>query len=251
MQLKDLAGILPVERTAFSDMEVTGISSDSRQVRSGVLFFALPGTKADGAAYAADATERGAAAIVAGEGSSVGGLSVPVLSVKDARRALALSSARFYGRQPQTMVAVTGTSGKTSVAAFTRQIWEQAGLAAASIGTTGVVAPGRNEYGSLTTPDPIALHRLLAELANSGVMHGAMEASSHGLDQRRLDGVKLSAAAFTNLGRDHMDYHPTVEHYHRAKLRLFDTLLPKGTPAVIFADDPWSEPTLQAVEEAG
>jgi UDP-N-acetylmuramoyl-L-alanyl-D-glutamate--2,6-diaminopimelate ligase len=148
------------------------------------------------------------------------------------------------------MVAVTGTSGKTSVASFTRQIWEQAGLAAASIGTTGVVAPGRNEYGSLTTPDPVALHVLLAELAADGVTHGAMEASSHGLDQRRLDGVRLAAAGFTNLGRDHMDYHPTVELYLKAKLRLFDTLLPQGAPAVIFADDPWSEPTIAAAQAA-
>ncbi|TJW40390.1 MAG: UDP-N-acetylmuramoyl-L-alanyl-D-glutamate--2,6-diaminopimelate ligase [Mesorhizobium sp.] len=251
MQLKDLAGILPVEGTASPDLEVTGISSDSRQVGPGVVFFAFAGTKADGAAYAADAASRGAAAIVAGKGSAVAGLSVPVIAVDDPRLALALSAARFFGRQPRTMVAVTGTSGKTSVAAFTRQIWEQAGFAAASIGTTGVVAPGRNEYGSLTTPDPVALHRMLKELADAGVSHASMEASSHGLDQRRLDGVKLAAGGFTNLGRDHMDYHPTVEDYLGAKLRLFDTLLPKGAPAVIFADDPWSEPTIKAARAAG
>ncbi|MER9891502.1 UDP-N-acetylmuramoyl-L-alanyl-D-glutamate--2,6-diaminopimelate ligase [Mesorhizobium sp. M0119] len=251
MKLKNLAGILPVEGTASFDMEVTGISSDSRQVTRGVVFFALTGSKADGAAYAADAASRGAAAIVVGKGSAVAGLPVPVLVVDDPRLALALSAARFFGKQPQTMVAVTGTSGKTSVAAFTRQIWEQAGLVAASIGTTGVVAPGRNEYGSLTTPDPVALHRLLKELAEAGVTHASMEASSHGLDQRRLDGVKLAAGGFTNLGRDHMDYHPTVEDYHRAKLRLFDALLPKGAPAIIFADDPWSEPTIKAARAAG
>jgi UDP-N-acetylmuramoyl-L-alanyl-D-glutamate--2,6-diaminopimelate ligase len=251
MKLKDLTGILPVEGTASVDTEVTGISSDSRQVKPGVVFFALAGTKADGAAYAADAAARGAAAIVTGKGSAVAVPSVPVLTVDDTRLALALSAARYFGGQPQTMVAVTGTSGKTSVAAFTRQIWEQAGYAAASIGTTGVVAPGRNEYGSLTTPDPVALHQLLRELADAGVTHASMEASSHGLDQRRLDGVKLAAGGFTNLGRDHMDYHPTVEDYHRAKLRLFDTLLPKGAPAVIFADDPWSAPTIQAARAAG
>lgn len=251
MQLKELGGILPVEGTAFPDLEVTGISSDSRQVKPGVVFFALAGSKADGAAYAADAAKRGAAAVVAGRGSAIAGLSVPVLAVDDPRLALALSAARFFGNQPETMVAVTGTSGKTSVAAFTRQIWEQAGFAAASIGTTGVVAPGRNDYGSLTTPDPVALHLLLRELADAGVTHASMEASSHGLDQRRLDGVKLAAGGFTNLGRDHMDYHPTVEDYHRAKLRLFDTLLPKGSPAVIFADDPWSEPTIKAARTAG
>ncbi|TPK20302.1 UDP-N-acetylmuramoyl-L-alanyl-D-glutamate--2,6-diaminopimelate ligase [Mesorhizobium sp. B2-5-9] len=251
MKLKDLAGILPVEGTASADLEVTGISSDSRQVKPGVVFFALAGTKADGASYAADAARRGAAMIVLGKGSALADLPVPVLAVDDPRLALALSAARYFGKQPQTMVAVTGTSGKTSVAAFTRQIWEQAGYAAASIGTTGVVAPGRNEYGSLTTPDPVALHRLLRELADAGVTHASMEASSHGLDQRRLDGVKLSAGGFTNLGRDHMDYHPTIEDYHRAKLRLFDTLLPKGAPAVVFADDPWSEPTIKAARAAG
>ncbi|MBB6412030.1 UDP-N-acetylmuramoyl-L-alanyl-D-glutamate--2,6-diaminopimelate ligase [Mesorhizobium sangaii] len=249
MKLRDLAGILPVEGTASADLEVTGISSDSRQVKPGVVFFALAGTKADGATYATDAAQRGAAAIVAG--STIAGLPVPVLAVDDPRLALALSAARYFGKQPETMVAVTGTSGKTSVAAFTRQIWEQAGYAAASIGTTGVVAPGRNEYGSLTTPDPVALHQLLKELADAGVTHASMEASSHGLDQRRLDGVKLAAGGFTNLGRDHMDYHPTVEDYHRAKLRLFDSLLPKGAPAVIFADDPWSAPTIQAAHAAG
>lgn len=251
MHLRDLAGILPVEGTASRDVEVTGISSDSRQVKPGVVFFALAGSKADGTAYAADAAKRGAAAIVVGKASSVTGLSVPLLTVEDPRLALALSAARFFGKQPETMVAVTGTAGKTSVAAFTRQIWGQAGFAAASIGTTGVVAPGRNDYGSLTTPDPVALHQLLKELAEAGVTHASMEASSHGLDQRRLDGVKLAAGGFTNLGRDHMDYHPTVEDYHRAKLRLFDTLLPKGAPAVIFADDPWSFPTIKAAQAAG
>ncbi|MER9405693.1 UDP-N-acetylmuramoyl-L-alanyl-D-glutamate--2,6-diaminopimelate ligase [Mesorhizobium caraganae] len=251
MHLRDLAGILPVEGTSSRDLEVTGISSDSRQVKPGVVFFALAGSKADGAAYAADAAKRGAAAVVVGKASAIAGLSVPVLSVDDPRLALALSAARFFGKQPETMVAVTGTAGKTSVAAFTRQIWEQAGFAAASIGTTGVVAPGRNEYGSLTTPDPVALHQLLRELAEAGVTHASMEASSHGLDQRRLDGVKLAAGGFTNLGRDHMDYHPTVEDYHRAKLRLFDALLPKGAPAIIFADDPWSAPTVKAAQAAG
>ncbi|MER8414020.1 MULTISPECIES: UDP-N-acetylmuramoyl-L-alanyl-D-glutamate--2,6-diaminopimelate ligase [unclassified Mesorhizobium] len=251
MKLRDLAGILPVEGIASVDLEVTGISSDSRQVKPGVVFFALAGTKADGAVYAADAAARGAAAIVAGKGSTIAGLSVPLLAVDDPRLALALSAARYSGKQPEIMVAVTGTSGKTSVAAFTRQIWEQAGYAAASIGTTGVVAPGRNDYGSLTTPDPVALHQLLRELADAGVTHASMEASSHGLDQRRLDGVKLAAGGFTNLGRDHMDYHPTIEDYHRAKLRLFDTLLPKGAPAVIFADDPWSAPTIEAAQAAG
>ncbi|OQM77346.1 UDP-N-acetylmuramoyl-L-alanyl-D-glutamate--2,6-diaminopimelate ligase [Manganibacter manganicus] len=251
MKLKDLAGVLPAKGTSALDVDVAGLSADSRQIGPGMVFFALAGTKADGARFAADAVARGAVAVVAAPGAALEGLGVPVMSADDPRLALALSAARFFGRQPETMVAVTGTSGKTSVAAFTRQIWEHAGLAAASIGTTGVVAPGRNDYGSLTTPDPVALHRLLAELAEAGVTHAAMEASSHGLDQRRLDGVRLAAGAFTNLGRDHMDYHPTMEDYHRAKLRLFDTLLPKGAPAVIFADDAWSELTVRAARAAG
>src|SRR6185312_3701704 len=251
MKLRDLAGILPVNGGASGDLQIGGLGSDSRGIAAGDLFFALTGSKADGAAYAADAARRGAVAVVAGRGVPIGALSVPIIEVDDPRLALALSAARFFGAQPKTMVAVTGTSGKTSVASFTRQIWEQDGKAAASIGTTGVTAPGREEYGSLTTPDPVALHRLLKERADAGATHAAMEASSHGLDQRRLDGVRLSAGAFTNLGRDHMDYHPTIEDYHRAKMRLFEALLPKGAPAVIFADDPWSEPTEKAARRAG
>jgi UDP-N-acetylmuramoyl-L-alanyl-D-glutamate--2,6-diaminopimelate ligase len=251
MRVDDLTGIVPLHEAFPSDTEIAGLSSDSRAIQPGMLFFALAGAKADGAAFAADAASRGALAVVMAKGRANGALSVPAVEVDDPRRALALAAAKFYAAQPKTMVAVTGTSGKTSVAAFMRQIWEQAGYAAASIGTTGVDAPGRSEYGSLTTPDPVALHRLLAELAGAGVTHASMEASSHGLDQHRLDGVRLSAGAFTNLGRDHMDYHPTVEEYHAAKLRLFRDLLPKGAPAVIFADDPWSQATVDAAKAAG
>jgi UDP-N-acetylmuramoyl-L-alanyl-D-glutamate--2,6-diaminopimelate ligase len=250
MKLHDLAGILPVDDVRF-DAEITGVSADSRKIRPGAIFVAITGTRADGASFAADAVRRGAAAIVASGDAALGIDSIPVISVEDPRRALADLAARLYPRQPATMVAVTGTSGKTSVAAFTRQIWEQAGHRAASIGTTGVVAPGRNDYGGLTTPDPVELHELLTELSDAGVTHAAMEASSHGLDQRRLDRVRLAAGAFTNLGRDHLDYHPDMEEYHRAKLRLFDTLLPGGAPAVIFADDEWSGPTISAAEAAG
>lgn len=251
MLLKDFAGIFPFIPTDHMEAGVTGISADSRQIRPGYLFAALAGTKANGADFARDAVAGGAIAIIAEEGVSIGDIGAPVLNVPDARRALALAAARIHGLQPETMVAVTGTAGKTSVAAFVRQIWEQAGCNAASIGTTGVVAPGREDYGSLTTPDPVALHRLLAELAGSGVTHASMEASSHGLDQRRLDGVRLKAGGFTNLGRDHMDYHPTVEAYHAAKMRLFDTLLEKGAPAVIFSDDAWSARTIDVAGKAG
>jgi len=250
MKLKELAGLLPLDGLQSAGAEVTGVTSDSRQVKPGMIFVAVPGSKADGAEYAADAAAKGAALVVAGKPVD-GSIAAPVAVVDDPRHVLALLAAALHPGQPLTMVAVTGTSGKTSVASFTRQIWEQAGFAAASIGTTGVIAPGRNDYGSLTTPDPVALHVLLSELAAAGVTHGAMEASSHGLDQRRLDGVRLAAGAFTNLGRDHMDYHPTVEEYHAAKLRLFDTLLSKGAPAIVFADDPWSAPTITAARAAG
>ncbi|MEN9895236.1 MAG: UDP-N-acetylmuramyl-tripeptide synthetase family protein, partial [Pseudomonadota bacterium] len=205
---------------------------------------------ADGSLYIADAVKRQAGAVVVAKGQAISA-DVPVISVENPRRFLALAAARFFGRQPETIVAVTGTAGKTSVASFTRQIWAHAGKAAAMIGTTGVTAPGRNDYGSLTTPDPVSLHRLLAELAGEGVTHAAMEASSHGLDQFRLDGVRLAAGAFTNLGRDHMDYHPTVEHYMKAKMRLFEDLLPQGAPAVIFADDVWSAEALRVAKARG
>ena len=250
MKLSQFSGFLPVS-DSLAGTEVTGLASDSRKVAPGHLFAALRGTKADGARFAADAAGRGAVAVIAAGGTVDGDIGVPVLGVDDPRRALALAAATFYGAQPRTMVAVTGTSGKTSVASFLRQIWDHAGLAAASIGTTGVTAPGREDYGSLTTPDPVELHKLLAELAAAGVTHAAMEASSHGLDQRRLDGVRLAAGGFTNLGRDHMDYHPTVEDYHAAKMRLFAELLPRGAPAVIFADDSWSQATIDAARGAG
>ncbi|TCN29828.1 UDP-N-acetylmuramoyl-L-alanyl-D-glutamate--2,6-diaminopimelate ligase [Sinorhizobium americanum] len=254
MKIKDLAGTDFPELSAqlngdSANAEISGLTADSRQVRPGDLFVAVAGTKANGTAYIADAVSRGAAAIVAADAHPDAG--APVFMLPDPRRFLAKAAAAFYGRQPGTMVAVTGTAGKTSVASFTRQIWAHSGLSAAMIGTTGVTAPGRNDYGSLTTPDPVSLHELLAELANEGVTHAAMEASSHGLDQSRLDGVRLAAAAFTNLGRDHMDYHPTVEHYMASKMRLFGALLPKGSPAVIFADDQWSAEAITAARKAG
>lgn len=255
MKIKELAGThFPELSTqlsgAVADIDVAGLTADSRQVQPGDLFVALSGSKADGSAYVADAVKRGAVAVVTEAGSDADASSAPVLKLSEPRTFLARAAAAFYGRQPETMVAVTGTAGKTSVASFTRQIWAHSGLAAAMIGTTGVVAPGRNDYGSLTTPDPVSLHKLLAELADAGVTHAAMEASSHGLDQSRLDGVRLSAAAFTNLGRDHMDYHPTVEHYMASKMRLFEALLPKGAPAVIFADDQWSDQAIAAARKA-
>lgn len=251
MKLSEFDGILPIDGGAAVDVDILGLTSDSRHVEPGYLFAALRGSKADGAAFIEDAISRGAAAIIAAPEVDTKPSTVPMLATADPRRALSLAAARFFGAQPETIVAVTGTAGKTSVAAFTRQIWQTAGMTAASIGTTGVEAPGRVEYGALTTPDPVELHRLLAELVEAGVTCAAMEASSHGLVQRRLDGVRLAAGAFTNLGRDHMDYHVDMADYHRAKMRLFDTLLPKGAPAIIFADDEWSKRTEDAARGAG
>ena len=254
MKLRDLAGaefpeVQGLLQGAAGDTPITAITADSRQVAHGSLFVAMSGSKADGAAFAGDAVAKGATAIVCSEETEFSA-DVPVLKVSEPRRFLALAAANFFAAQPEVMTAVTGTAGKTSVASFTRQIWAHVGFAAAMIGTTGVISPSRNEYGSLTTPDPVSLHRLLAELSREGVTHAAMEASSHGLDQHRLDGVKLSAGAFTNLGRDHMDYHPTVEHYFASKMRLFQ-LLPKGAPAVIFADDAFSAQAEEAARAAG
>ncbi|WP_191085376.1 UDP-N-acetylmuramoyl-L-alanyl-D-glutamate--2,6-diaminopimelate ligase [Roseococcus microcysteis] len=214
------------------DAEITGLTADSRAVRPGFLFAALPGLRADGARFIADARARGAVAVLAGAGVA-GEPSLAWITAADPRLALARLAAAFHGAQPAHVVAVTGTNGKTSTVEFTRQLLAAEGMAAASLGTLGLRAPGLPEEESLTTPDPVALHATLARLHGAGVTHLAMEASSHGLDQRRLDGVRLAAAGFTNLTRDHLDYHGGMAAYRAAKLRLFDTLLPAGAPAVL------------------
>ncbi len=220
----------------FDAVAISGVTADSRKVQRGSLFVAVPGTKADGLQYAAAAVAAGAAAIVAERVPAETPEGVAFVRVPNARRALALAAARLHPRQPATIAAVTGTSGKTSVAAFTRQIWQALDHAAASIGTVGIVSPHRETYGSLTTPDPVDLHRTLDALAAEGVTHLAMEASSHGLDQHRLDGVRITAGGFTNLSRDHLDYHVTFDAYLAAKLRLFQDLLAPGSAAVIAVD---------------
>ncbi|MEO0809128.1 MAG: UDP-N-acetylmuramoyl-L-alanyl-D-glutamate--2,6-diaminopimelate ligase [Pseudomonadota bacterium] len=236
-----LADLVPPEAdlpVGAATIDIAAITADSRQVKAGTLFAAIPGTRFDGARFIPDAVAAGAAAILAAADADIHDCPVPVMRAVDPRRILAFMAARLYARQPETTVAVTGTSGKSSVAEFTRQIFMSLGHRAASVGTIGIVKPDGSIYGSLTTPDPVMLHAILAELADEGVTHLAFEASSHGLDQRRLDGVKLAAAAFTNLGRDHLDYHPTIEDYLAAKLRLFDTLLPEGGGVVLNADVP-------------
>lgn len=207
---------------------------------------ALSGAKADGMAYAAEAISRGAAAVLTGDKTSAEGLTAPLLRSAEPRQALAYLAARFYAGQPRTVAAVTGTNGKTSVASFLRQIWAAAGFESASLGTIGIVTGKREKALAHTTPDPVSLHQHLAALAAEGVTHLAMEASSHGLDQHRLDGVRFSAGAFTNITRDHLDYHPAFEDYFQAKLRLFRDLLPPGAPAVIDADSPGADRVLEA-----
>ncbi len=235
-----LREILPPDvalEARHADLAVGGVTGDSRTVQRGDVFVAIAGGKADGLRFVDTAIAAGAVAIVA-ERTPPSPLParVALVHVNNARRTLALIAAKVYPRQPQTTAAVTGTSGKTSVVAFTRQIWSALGHRAASIGTIGVVSPGGETYGSLTTPDPVALHRSLDRLAGDGVTHLAIEASSHGLDQFRLDGMRIAAAGFTNITRDHLDYHPTFEAYLAAKLRLFADLLMPGGGAVIAAD---------------
>lgn len=237
---------------AHSSLAVTGLASDSRKVVPGAVFVAVPGTKADGMSFAAQAVAAGATAIV-GEAERPSSLDerVAYIRVPDVRRALALAAARLYPRQPEAIVAITGTSGKSSVADFVRQLFAAAGRRSASLGTLGVITSEGAAYGSLTTPDPLALHGTLDRLAAEGITHLAMEASSHGIEQRRLDGVRLKAGGFTNLGRDHLDYHLTTEAYRDAKLRLFETLLEPDATAVINADGALAEPFLEAAAERG
>ena len=217
---------------------ITGLTADSRAVRPGTLFAALPGARVDGRAFIADAVARGAAAVLAPVGTEwpPGVPPLPLIEAAEPRLALARMAAAFAGAQPETVVAVTGTNGKTSTVDFLRQLWTLGGKRAASLGTLGLIGPDGPEGGSLTTPDPVALALSLAALARKGVTHAALEASSHGLDQYRLDGVRLAAAAFSNLTRDHLDYHGTEKAYRTAKLRLFTELLPPGAHAVVNAD---------------
>lgn len=216
----------------------SGLASDSREVKAGYLFAALPGARTDGAHFVGDAVRRGAVAVLGApqirkEAESLG---VRFIADENPRARLARMAAAFFGAQPKTVAAVTGTNGKTSVAVFLRQIWEHEGLKAASMGTIGVVSGSATHSLAHTTPDPIETHRLLAQLAGEGIDHLALEASSHGLDQYRLDGVDIAAAGFTNITRDHLDYHADFALYLAAKLRLFSEVAREGGIAVINAD---------------
>ncbi len=246
MRLGDLfAGLTGAE----ADIEVAGLSADSRKVEPGFVFAALRGVAADGRAFIPQAIERGAVAIVGRDLGRIEGAAA--VDVAEPRLALAKAAAAFHRRQPETVVAVTGTNGKSSTVDFLRQIWTAGGLSAASMGTLGAIGPsGAVDLGH-TTPDPVAIHATLAALAGEGVTHVAMESSSHGLEQYRLHGVRLAAGAFTNLTQDHLDYHPTMEAYRAAKLRLFKDLLPAGAPAIVNADSPEREAFEAAAVERG
>ncbi len=236
------------------DPEITGLAVDSREVRDGFLFAALPGTRVHGGEFIQYALRMGAAAILTDAAGAelaateLASADVALVLSDDPRQTLAFSAALWFGAQPKTMVAVTGTNGKTSVATFVRQIWTELGHCAVNLGTTGVegawTAPLKH-----TTPEPITLHRTLAEAAAAGVTHAAMEASSHGLEQRRLDGVHLTAAGFSNFTQDHLDYHESFEAYFAAKAGLFRRVLPEEGWAVINIDDP-KGPQMRAIAAA-
>jgi UDP-N-acetylmuramoyl-L-alanyl-D-glutamate--2,6-diaminopimelate ligase len=228
-----------------------GLACDSRKVARGYLFAALPGTRANGSDFVEDAVQRGAAAVlgVPAIRSVAESLGVKFIADDNPRRRLALMAAEHFGAQPETVAAITGTNGKTSVSVFLRQIWSELGYTAASMGTIGVVAPKGEIKLDHTTPDPIELHQTLAQLHDDGVDHLALEASSHGLDQNRLDGVRVAAAAFTNITRDHLDYHSDFAHYLSAKLRLFSELLVTGGIAVINTDADHAEDFVRAARK--
>jgi UDP-N-acetylmuramoyl-L-alanyl-D-glutamate--2,6-diaminopimelate ligase len=233
-----------------ADADIRGLTADSRKVEPGFLFIAIPGTAHDGRAFIEEAIKRGAVAVLAPDGTAQPA-NASLLMAPDVRIAVGLIASRFYPRQPETIAAVTGTSGKTSTAQFTREIWQHLGYASASIGTLGLVTATESSYGSLTTPDAITLHHLLDECASKGISHLAMEASSHGLFMHRLDQVHVKAGGFTNLSRDHLDFHETLENYLAAKMRLFADVLPHGGAAVLNADISEFEKLKQAAESRG
>ncbi len=242
---------LPI--SASEARQFSGIACDSRSVRPGFLFAALPGTKTDGAQFVKEAVAKGAVAILGKPEVAAAAAALGVRFIADDNPRLGLSriAAAYYEAQPAQIAAVTGTKGKSSVAAFVREIWTALGIPAASLGTVGVVTPRGEQSLRHTTPDPIEIHRLLAELKKEGIDHLALEASSHGLDQFRLDAVVISAAGFTNITRDHMDYHATFDRYLAAKLRLFADLLRPDGVAVINMDADHADSFFSAAKARG
>ena len=246
MILKDL---VPFYSGPGAEADVTGITADSRRVQPGYVFAAMQGVVTDGRKFIPGAVESGAVAVLGEDLPDTG--AAARIDVTNARLALAEASARFYPVQPEHVVAITGTNGKSSTVDFLRQIWQAAGLKSASMGTLGAIGPSGHIDLGHTTPDPVAIHATLQTLAQDGVTHAAMEASSHGLAQYRLDAVRLSAVAFTNLTQDHLDYHNTMDEYRAAKLRLFSELAPKGCPAIVNADSDQRLFFEAAAQEAG
>jgi UDP-N-acetylmuramoyl-L-alanyl-D-glutamate--2,6-diaminopimelate ligase len=244
-----LGELLPEAAAGDADIAIAGLTADSRRVRPGYLFAALKGVAAHGRDFIAEANARGAAAILSG-GDLLADPGIAHVIAEEPRQAFAFAAAKFYPRRPQTIVAVTGTNGKSSTVDFLRQIWAHAGRRAASLGTLGAIGPrGVIDLGH-TTPDPAALHATLQRLADEGVTHAAMEASSHGLEQYRLDGVALQAAAFTNLTQDHLDYHSDMDAYRAAKLRLWG-LLDTRSFAVVNVDSPEAPAFVSDAEQRG
>jgi len=242
VKLRDLSGV-------DSDSDVTGFAIDHRKVAKGSVFGAFMGQVFNGEDFIADAVNRGAAAVVARPEAEVAG--VPHLADPEPRRLFASLAAKFFAPYPDTIVAVTGTNGKTSTVEMTRQIWRMTGQRSASIGTLGVTTSDDQVKTGLTTPDIVTFLSNMAGLERMGISHVAYEASSHGLDQHRCEGVPLAAAAFTNFSRDHLDYHTTMEEYFEAKMRLFEELLPPRSPAVIWTDDPKSEEVIERCAARG
>ncbi|MBU6475396.1 MAG: UDP-N-acetylmuramoyl-L-alanyl-D-glutamate--2,6-diaminopimelate ligase [Alphaproteobacteria bacterium] len=254
--ITDLDGVGACDKAKTAKTEITGLTSDSRDVRAGYLFAAFPGTKLDGRKYIDEAVEKGASAVLAPAGTKAAAGNAVMIEAENPRRSFAKMAAAFYGRQVPVLVAVTGTNGKSSTVNFCRQMWQSMEHAAACLGTIGITANyaggvTMSRPGLLTTPDPVTLHAEIAELEASGVTHLAIEASSQGLDQYRLDGVRVTAAGFTNLTRDHLDYHGTMEKYLAAKLRLFSDVLTGGGVAVINSDTPYSGDFRAACEKRG
>ena len=237
----------------FASLGLTGLASDSRKVKPGYLFAALAGTKTDGARFVKDAVARGAVAVLGAPAlaDDVAALGVRFIADENPRAGLAHLASLFFTGQPEIVAAVTGTKGKSSIVAFLREIWTALGKPAASLGTVGVIGPAGEMPLSHTTPDPVEIHELLAQLKKDGVDHLAIEASSHGLDQHRLDGVKISGCGFTNITRDHMDYHPTFEDYLAAKLRLFTEVVQNGGVAVVNADAEHADRFIDAAKARG
>jgi UDP-N-acetylmuramoyl-L-alanyl-D-glutamate--2,6-diaminopimelate ligase len=242
VRLRDIADV-------DSDSEVTGFAIDHRKVERGSVFGAFKGALFNGEDFIPQAVDRGAVAVVARAEAQVD--RVPLLSDPAPRRLFAELAARFYAPYPDTVVAVTGTNGKTSTVEMTRQIWRMSGHRAASIGTLGVTTSDEQVKTGLTTPDIVTFLHNMAGLERMGMSHVAYEASSHGLDQHRCEGVPLAAAAFTNFSRDHLDYHETMDSYFEAKMRLFDELLEPGKPAVVWTDDPKSEEVIDRAQARG